>query len=85
VELYAPVFPGINYAFAKPVGDYAEAFTREFASHSHDGAVFSCNCILNYLYGDLEGKVVAGAAGPVTFGEIAYSLVNQTLVQVRVD
>jgi hypothetical protein len=83
VHLYAPVFPGINYAFAKPVGDYAEAFAREFASHSQEGAVFSCNCILNYLYGDLEGKVVAGAAGPVTFGEIAYSLVNQTLVQVR--
>ena len=45
---------------------------------------FSCNCILNYLYGELEGKVTEGMYGPVTFGEIAYQLLNQTLVYVRI-
>lgn len=83
VQLYAPVFPGVDYAFAAAVSDYAAAFETAFADHPHDGAVFSCNCILNFLFGGLEGKVIGGAAGPVTFGEIAYSLVNQTLVQVR--
>ncbi len=83
VQLYAPVFPGVDYAFAAPVADYAAAFHAAFVDHSHDGAVFSCNCILNFLFGGLEGKSIGGAAGPVTFGEIAYSLVNQTLVQVR--
>jgi len=83
VQLYAPVFKGINYAFAKPVSDYAAAFRANFAAQPHDGTVFSCNCILNFLFGELEGKAVGGAAGPFTFGEIAYSLVNQTLVQLR--
>lgn len=84
VDLYAPVFPGINYAFAAPVADYPTAFAEQFAAHDHEGAMWSCNCILNYLFGGLEGKTVGGVAGPVTFGEIAYQLVNQTLVQVRV-
>lgn len=84
VDLYAPVFPGIDYAFAAPVEDYPSAFAAQFAAHDHDGAMWSCNCILNYLFGGLEGKTVGGVAGPVTFGEIAYQLVNQTLVQVRV-
>jgi len=84
VDLYAPVFPGIDYAFAAPVADYPSAFAEQFAAHEHEGAIWSCNCILNYLFGGLEGKTVGGVAGPVTFGEIAYQLVNQTLVQVRV-
>jgi hypothetical protein len=84
VHLYAPVFPGIDYSFAAPVADYAAAFQSEFAAHSQDGALWSCNCILNFLFGELEGKTVGSVAGPVTFGEVAYQLVNQTLVQVRV-
>lgn len=83
VQLYAPVFPGIDYAFAGAVPDYAGAFRDNFAAHPHDGAIWSCNCILNFLFGELEGKEIGGCAGPVTFGEIAYQLVNQTLVQVR--
>jgi len=83
VQLYAPVFPGIDYAFAGAVPDYVGAFGESFAAHPHDGAIWSCNCILNFLFGELEGKDIGGCAGPVTFGEIAYSLVNQTLVQVR--
>lgn len=83
VQLYAPVFPGIDYAFAGAVADYAGAFRDAFAGHAHEGAIWSCNCILNFLFGELEGKAIGGCAGPVTFGEIAYQLVNQTLVQVR--
>ncbi|HZU62995.1 MAG TPA: hypothetical protein VFF98_04870 [Novosphingobium sp.] len=83
VSLYAPVFPGINYAFARPVADYAAAFRDQLEATPHEGALWSCNCILNFLYGELEGKAIGGVAGPVTFGEIAYQLVNQTLVQLR--
>jgi len=46
--------------------------------------VYTCNCILNFLYGELEGKVIGSFDGPVTFGEIAYQLVNQTLVYVSI-
>ena len=49
------------------------------------GADYSCNCILNYLYGEMEGKSVSGFTGPMTFGEIAYMLLNQTLVRLELQ
>lgn len=84
VVLYAPVFPGVDYRFAKPVDDYAAAFRARFAAQDDTGAVMACNCILNFVFGELEGKTIGGIQGPVTFGEIAYQLLNQTMVVVRV-
>ena len=45
---------------------------------------FSCNCILNFLYSDLEGKHTGHIIGPMTFGEIGYQLLNQTMVFLNV-
>lgn len=84
VALYAPVFSDVDYRFAKPVGDYTAAFRQRLALLDNTGAVMACNCILNFLFGELEGKAIGGVAGPVTFGEIAYQLLNQTMVVVRV-
>jgi hypothetical protein len=82
VNLYAPVFPGVDYRLAKPVADYAGAFTNVI--HSEERAPdFACNCILNYLYGKLEGKKTANITGPITFGEIAHQLLNQTMVRLH--
>lgn len=83
VTLYAPAFPGVTYRFAEPLADYAETFRESLAHRSGADAVWSCNCILNFLFGGLEGKAIGGLAGPVTFGEIAYQLLNQTLVLAR--
>ncbi|TYC92896.1 hypothetical protein [Novosphingobium sp. BW1] len=83
VELFAPVFPGVDYAFAAPVADYADDFRQALAEHPTAGTVWSCNCILNFTFGKLEGVAIGGAAGPVTFGEIAYQLLNQTMVVLR--
>lgn len=85
VNLYAPVFPGVDYRVARPVADYAGAFRARLADVDPQGVVFGCNCILNFLYGELEGQAIGGVAGPVTFGEIAYQLLNQTLVMVRIQ
>lgn len=84
VALYAPVFPGVDYRFAKPVDDYAGAFRARLGVQDSHGVAFSCNCILNFVFGELEGKAIGGVEGPVTFGEIAYQLLNQTLVAVRI-
>jgi len=84
VTLYAPVFPGIKYRTAKSISDYEHEFNSRLFGRQNSGVVFSCNCILNYLYGELEGKSIKGFTGPITFGEIAYQLVNQTLVYVTV-
>jgi hypothetical protein len=82
VHLYAPVFPGVDYRFAEPVDDFVPALAAGIADGAQD-AFWSCNCILNFLFGHLEGKAVGGVAGPVTFGEIAYQLLNQTFVSIR--
>ncbi len=80
VRFYAPVFSGVKYRLAEPVLDYAASFRS--AVHQRRGTeAFSCGCILNYLYGELEGKQT-GLIGPVTFGEIAHQLLNQTAVRL---
>lgn len=81
VEMYAPVFPGVNYRLARPVADYESAFVQEIAASDQEPA-FACNCILNYLYGGLEGKKTGRITGPITFGEIAHQLLNQTMVRL---
>jgi hypothetical protein len=81
VRMYAPVFEGVEYRLAQPPTDLAEIFGKEFDAR-HDRPAFSCNCILNFLYAELEGKRTGAATGPITFGEIAYIQLNQTLVYV---
>jgi hypothetical protein len=80
VALYAPVFAEVSYRFAKPVGNYIEGFEKMLPSSATNKISFSCNCILNYLYSELEGKKTRDVTGPITFGEVAYQLLNQTLV-----
>jgi len=84
VAFYAPVFPGIEYKIADPVRDYETEFRNELDS-KNVSPVFTCNCILNYLYAKLEGKKTGNIVGPITFGEIAYMLLNQTLVYLTFE
>ena len=83
VELYAPVFPGLDYRIAAPVDDYVASFHQALPGQTPEIA-FSCNCILNYLHSGLEGKRTGDLVGPFTFGEIGYQLLNQTLVYLTV-
>ncbi|MDR1619378.1 MAG: hypothetical protein LBS18_01750 [Clostridiales bacterium] len=85
VNFYAPVFPGIKYKMANTITDYVKEFNDHLKNIQDVKAVFSCNCILNFLYGELEGKDIDAFFGPITFGEVAYQLVNQTLVYVTVS
>ncbi len=82
-SFYAPVYTGINYRFSKSVLDYAGKFTRAIPSQINN-VKFSCNCVLNYLYSELEGVNTGNFTGPMTFGEIAYQLVNQTMAYLQV-
>ena len=82
VTLYAPVFRGVTYRHARPIGDYVAEFTRSIPERPAGERVFSCNCILNYVHSHLEGRTTGDITGPVTFGEIAYQLLNQTMVYV---
>jgi hypothetical protein len=80
VTFYGPVFPGLQYRFASPMTDYVGAF--DSIDQSTGAIAFSCNCVLNYLYANLEGKRTGSITGPITFGEIAHRLLNQTVVQL---
>ncbi|WP_062270767.1 DUF6976 family protein [Endozoicomonas arenosclerae] len=82
VDFYAPVFKGRKYRLAIPLEDYAHEFTSNLPT-AHGDVVFSCNCVLNFLYGGLEGKK-AGFPGPITFGEIGYLLLNQTMTYLNI-
>ncbi|HRE27958.1 MAG TPA: hypothetical protein PK954_15060 [Anaerolineales bacterium] len=84
VNFYAPVFPGVTYRQAKPVVDYVTDFNQALATADHGVVTFSCNCILNYLFSQLEGKQTGSFTGPITFGEVAYQLLNQTMVYLTI-
>lgn len=77
------MFRGVEYRHAFPVDDYVREFTMRMPDEA--GIFFSCNCILNYLYSELEGKKTGAITGPVTFGEVAYQLLNQTLVYITIE
>lgn len=85
VNLYAPVFPNVTYHFANPIGDYVGEFDKAVSSEGTPSSSFCCNCILNFMYGELEGKKTGQMTGPMTFGEVAYQLVNQTMAYLTVE
>jgi hypothetical protein len=84
VAFYAPVFKDVRYRIAEPVADYVGSFSASMPADLVN-PVFSCNCILNYLYAGLEGKKTGAITGPITFGEIAYQLLNQTLAYLEIS
>ncbi|MGQ0659129.1 MAG: DUF6976 family protein [Chromatiales bacterium] len=84
VSFYAPVFKHAKYRLAAPVQDYVGAFMSAVPALAGE-TVFACNCVLNYLYAELEGKCTANITGPMTFGEIAYQLLNQTMVYLMIE
>jgi hypothetical protein len=84
VRFYAPVFAGVAYKHAKPLKDYVQQFTAKIPVHLNQHPAFSCNCILNYLYSELEGKRTGKITGPATFGEVVYQLLNQTMAYLTI-
>jgi hypothetical protein len=85
VHFYAPVFANVGYRHAAPVGDYVQEFLSQLPKGLDGRIAFSCNCILNYLYSGLEGKNTGEIVGPITFGEVAYQLLNQTMAYLTVE
>ncbi len=83
VNFYAPVFKNVEYKVAMPVNDYVVDFLKCIPD-GKVSPVFACNCILNFLYSGLEGKTTGNITGPITFGEIAYQLLNQTLTYIEI-
>jgi hypothetical protein len=83
VLFYAPVLTTEEYHVAKVVPNLYDTFGGMLPTETSE-IVCSCNCILNYLGLELEGKKLGDFRGPITFGEIAYVLVNQTMVTLSI-
>lgn len=81
---YVPVQTGFEYRVAKPVKDYVGKFAEKIREAGSVAPVFSCNCLLNYMYGHLKGEKIPPYEGPVTFGEIGYRMFGQTLVYCEI-
>jgi len=84
VSFYAPVFRGVEYKHAKPVHNYIEQFIRNSSGAVGVQILVSCNCVLNYVYSGFKNSDALYTSGPFTFGEIAYQLLNQTMVYLRI-
>lgn len=80
VTLVAPVMRDIVYRFADPIADYAKALRAALPAIEPSRLAFCVNCVDNFLYGGLEGETLGPFVGPCTFGEVAYQLLNQTIV-----
>ncbi len=79
VTFCGPVFPGREYRVARPIRDYVRDFADGIPAGAA-GATFSCTSVLNYVYAEVAGRPFRGVRGPMTFGEIGYQLLNQTLI-----
>lgn len=84
VRFYNAVFDFLTYKHARPIANYLEHYIKTLSAGLGVQSIFSCNCILNYVYSGLEGKNFACPPGPTTFGEIAYQNLNQTMVYLRI-
>ena len=87
VSFFAPVFPGVHYRFAAPIADYEAAYEARMTINQlwAGDPIYACTCILNYRDARLEGKKNCKMIGPVVFGEIAYMLLNQTMVYITLE
>ncbi len=84
-EFYAPIFDNVEYSLSEHIDNYTGKFNTSIAEiETTENIKYSCNCILNYLYGELEGKKIA-LTGATTFGEIAYQLLNQTQIYLKIE
>ncbi|ABS26207.1 conserved hypothetical protein [Anaeromyxobacter sp. Fw109-5] len=85
VRFYAPVFAGVPYHHARPIADYVDALVSALPTGLTERIALSCNCVVNFVNSSLEGRTTGDIVGPITFGEIAYQLLNQTMVYLTVS
>lgn len=83
VSFFAPLLKGREYKVAKSVEDKYTTFCA-LLPKDETPIIFSCNCILNYVHIGMQNKFAGDLKGPFTFGEVAYILVNQTMVTLSI-
>lgn len=82
---YGPLFKGEKYYLAKHIDDYQQSIASALQTVSaNHNPTFACTCILNYLFGKLEGHKISVPA-PTAFGEVAYIMLSQTFTYLIIE
>lgn len=81
----SPVNPVLTYRFAVEVLDYQSEFSHLLNELAPVSGALSCVCVQHYEHAGLGDATNLPFQGPVTFGQIAYSVLNQTLACLTVS
>lgn len=89
VTFNSPVLPGVRYSPGHLAGNYSELLREGLARVDRERTIFACNSIFSTLTaGSAEGELIKEESeklkGPLTAGEIAYHLLNQTYTYVSI-
>ena len=79
---FSPAYESDIYYLVKPNNDYLATFNRRLGRKTDVIACMSCTSY--FLQGDFEYRHI-DFNGVYTFGEIAYQLLNKTIVTLEVD
>jgi len=79
VSFASPVFQSQIYRFAKTIENRQAAFKAKLPPKTETTLV-AYNCVANFMQLGGEENYTAGYHYPFTFGEIAYLVLNQTMV-----
>ena len=82
VQFYAPVVAGEKYRLGRKRENYIDGFNKKL--NTKNNVLLCLSCIMYYLHGDFEGKKFSYNC-IITYGEIAYQLLNKTVVTVEVE
>lgn len=83
VSFFSPVFDDEIYYLANVIDNYHNLFNKTLKIQNLD-IPYSVICVSYYNLGKLENKKIQ-TEGVFAFGEIAYQLLNQTLVYLEID
>ncbi len=84
VKFYSPIFKDIKYKVSRLNDHYEETCEQTRSNSLNYKVLFACNSSLNYWYGHMDGKKLNEFYGPMSVGQIAYQLVNQTVVYIAI-
>ncbi len=83
VSFFSPLYEGDTYYLANIINDYQADF-NERLKELENKPVYCSICVSYYLLGNLENKNI-NIEGAFAFGEIAFQLLNKTLVFLQLD
>lgn len=79
VTFFGPLFPHVEYKLAAPAQDYKQVLDSKL-KQIQPPPLLMVSCVLNSVYAEATSVCDGHILGPISFGEIAYGLLNQTAV-----